>query len=90
MIIDNVEIAASGFKPAHDELKNYVEYVKARVPNVERIHVVLCQDGCVDLKYTAHEFPFERIRRITGYLTGDLTTWNNAKKSEEHDRVKHL
>lgn len=32
---------------------------------------------------------FNRIRRITGYLTGDLTTWNNAKRSEEHDRVKH-
>ncbi|MEG0686242.1 MAG: anaerobic ribonucleoside-triphosphate reductase, partial [Erysipelotrichales bacterium] len=31
-----------------------------------------------------------RMRRITGYLTGDLTTWNNAKKEEEKDRVKHL
>ena len=33
--------------------------------------------------------PFERIRRITGYLVGSLSTWNNAKKSEEKDRVKH-
>lgn len=32
---------------------------------------------------------FERIRRITGYLTGSLETWNNAKKAEERDRVKH-
>lgn len=32
---------------------------------------------------------FNRIRRITGYLTGDLTTWNNAKRHEEQDRVKH-
>ena len=32
---------------------------------------------------------FERIRRITGYLTGDLKTWNSAKRSEEKDRVKH-
>lgn len=30
-----------------------------------------------------------RIRRITGYLTGDLDSWNSAKKSEEKDRVKH-
>lgn len=30
-----------------------------------------------------------RIRRITGYLTGDLDSWNNAKKCEEKDRVKH-
>lgn len=32
---------------------------------------------------------FERIRRITGYLVGSLSTWNNAKKAEERDRVKH-
>ena len=33
---------------------------------------------------------FERIRRITGYLTGDLSSWNSAKRAEEKDRVKHL
>lgn len=32
---------------------------------------------------------FERIRRITGYLVGTLDKWNNAKRSEEKDRVKH-
>ena len=32
---------------------------------------------------------FERIRRITGYLVGTLDRWNNAKKAEEKDRVKH-
>lgn len=32
---------------------------------------------------------FERIRRITGYLTGTLDRFNNAKKAEEKDRVKH-
>ena len=30
-----------------------------------------------------------KIRRITGYLTGDLDSWNSAKKAEEKDRVKH-
>lgn len=33
--------------------------------------------------------PFERLRRITGYLVGSLERWNDAKKAEEHDRVKH-
>jgi len=33
---------------------------------------------------------FSRIRRITGYLVGDMTTWNSAKRAEEHDRVKHI
>lgn len=32
---------------------------------------------------------FERIRRITGYLVGSLERWNNAKRNEEADRVKH-
>lgn len=32
---------------------------------------------------------FERIRRITGYLTGTLDRWNDAKQAEEHDRVHH-
>ena len=32
---------------------------------------------------------FERIRRITGYLVGTLDRFNDAKRAEEHDRVKH-
>ena len=32
---------------------------------------------------------FERIRRITGYLVGTMEKWNDAKKAEERDRVKH-
>ena len=33
--------------------------------------------------------PFERVRRITGYLVGTLDRFNNAKRAEERDRVKH-
>ena len=32
---------------------------------------------------------FERIRRITGYLPGDVDRFNHAKRAEEKDRVKH-
>lgn len=32
---------------------------------------------------------FERIRRITGYLVGTLERFNNGKRAEEKDRVKH-
>ena len=35
------------------------------------------------------EGKFERLRRITGYLVGPLDRWNDAKKAEEHARVKH-
>lgn len=33
--------------------------------------------------------PFERVRRITGYLVGTLDRFNNSKRAEEKDRLKH-
>ena len=36
-----------------------------------------------------HGQSFERIRRITGYLVGTLDRFNDAKRAEEGDRVKH-
>lgn len=33
---------------------------------------------------------FERIRRVTGYLSGDVSRFNNGKQAEEKDRVKHI
>lgn len=33
---------------------------------------------------------FERIRRVTGYLVGSLDRFNNAKRAEVSDRVKHM
>ena len=32
---------------------------------------------------------FDRLRRITGYLVGSLDRFNDGKRAEEHDRVKH-
>ena len=66
MIIDNVKISASGFNPCRDELTQYVRYVKARVPEVSNILVTLADDGFVNIEWTKHNPPFERIRRITG------------------------
>ena len=34
--------------------------------------------------------PFERVRRITGYLVGTLDRFNDAKRAEERERVKHM
>lgn len=42
-----------------------------------------------DEKTVGNGVRFERIRRITGYLVGTLDRFNNAKRAEEHDRVKH-
>ncbi len=46
-------------------------------------------DTCPNCGRSEEDHPFERIRRITGYLVGTLDRFNNAKRAEEHDRVKH-
>ena len=43
----------------------------------------------VDISYQYETIPFERIRRITGYLVGSLDRFNDAKRTEESERVKH-
>ena len=43
----------------------------------------------VSEKVRGQGIPFSRIRRITGYITGDLSTWGSAKLAEERDRTKH-
>ena len=43
-----------------------------------------------DLHYELKQPKFERIRRITGYLVGTTDRWNNAKRAEESERVKHF
>ncbi len=42
-----------------------------------------------DQKMVGEGVGFERIRRITGYLVGTVENFNNAKRAEESDRVKH-
>ena len=46
-------------------------------------------DTCPNCGREENGRPFERIRRITGYLVGTLDRFNNAKRAEERDRVKH-
>ncbi len=46
-------------------------------------------DTCPQCGRAESTHKFERIRRITGYLVGTLDRFNNAKRAEEHDRVKH-
>jgi hypothetical protein len=52
--------------------------------------LVTVEDGFLCARFVKTHEHFERIRRITGYLTGTLEKWNNAKRAEERDRVKHL
>ena len=89
MIINNIDITFEGFTPEQGELQNYVNYVTERVDDVTSIHVKATSDNEVDVSYIAKNRPFERIRRITGYLVGTLDRWNDSKQAEEKDRVKH-
>jgi ribonucleoside-triphosphate reductase (formate) len=47
-------------------------------------------DECPKCGRKEDDDKFERIRRITGYLVGTLDRFNDAKKAEERDRVKHF
>lgn len=79
-------------EPISDEFKSEIEqHIKAKYGSgiVGADVAILHPDsGGSDVIYTAYGVKFERIRRITGYL-GTLDTWNDAKRAEERDRVKH-
>ena len=73
------------------EKQGYIDYVKGKNPKKIIKYIKVTLDGdFANLEYEVEEEPFDRIRRITGYLVGDTRYWNNAKKAEERDRVKHM
>lgn len=73
------------------EIDVYVERARELYgDDVIGIKIEVTDDEYVDIIYTLkNAVPFERIRRITGYLVGTLDKWNDAKRAEERDRVKH-
>ncbi len=72
------------------EKEGYIKYVKEKNPKKIIKYIKVTLDGdFANLEYEVEEEPFDRIRRITGYLVGNTRYWNNAKKAEERDRVKH-
>lgn len=74
-----------------EEQRCYVERIQEKFPGRKIREISLKIDGdFVDISWELEPLPdFVRIRRITGYLVGDLGRWNNGKLAEEHDRVKH-
>ena len=84
----------SNFKMSAKEQEYYLNALKEKegtLDNISEVYFSLNKNNNdVNVDYTIKEPRFERIRRITGYLTGDLDRWNNAKQAEEHDRVKHI
>ena len=71
------------------ETQDYVNYLETKYHRKIKSLKVTVDGNFADLEYEFEPTPFERIRRITGYLVGSMEHWNGAKRSEEHDRVKH-
>ena len=84
-----VQVNITGGELEQKEIDAYIERAiqkYGREPKAIDMHV----DGeFIELSYDFGDVPFHRIRRITGYLVGTLDRFNNAKRAEEHDRVKH-
>ena len=71
---------------SEEEKQAYIQRAEELHKGTEQLDIKADGDY-VDLTY--HIMPFDRIRRITGYLVGTVDRWNDAKRSELADRVKH-
>lgn len=71
------------------EKEYYYSFIVKKYGKIKDLTITIDGDY-VDCKFTVEPKPFERIRRITGYLVGSMDNWNNAKTAEERDRVKHM
>ena len=82
-------IIVNGGKMNIKEQNAYVDYLQTKY-NRKLESLTISIDGeYVNLDYKFQPVNFERIRRITGYLVGTMDKWNDGKKAEEADRVKH-
>ena len=85
-----MKIYVIGEKLPEEEIQAYRKYVREKYPDMKITRLVIKLDGnFVDLTCCTEPVPFERIRRITGYLVGTLDRFNDAKRAEVGDRVKH-
>ena len=74
------------------EIAFYANHIRGNNPgmDIKELTLKICDDGYVDADYVLKPIPIERIRRITGYLVGTVDRFNNAKRAEVNDRVKHM
>ena len=75
---------------SEQEKQAYIDYIKEKYPDdiIDEIILEFVGDD-VKIETHKHATPFNRIRRITGYLVGSMERWNPGKFAEEKDRVKH-
>ena len=89
MEVQGIEISVSGEPMEEKEVQAYVERAITKY-RMKPESITLHADGeWIDIEYHFPKQRFQRLRRITGYLVGDMGRWNNGKRAEERDRVKH-
>ena len=85
-----IQVNVKGGVMTDAEKEVYVRRAREQYPDKRISSMDITLDGeYADITYHWETVPFERIRRITGYLVGTLDRFNNGKRAEEADRVKH-
>ncbi len=85
-----VDVRVTGDSMSQAEIDANVDRARSQYPDKIITGMDIKLDGeYADITYHWQSVPFERIRRITGYLVGTLDRFNNGKRAEERDRVKH-
>lgn len=83
-------IEVKGDSISEEEKRAYIDHVRSKAGRVDIQKIVIDIDGdFVNLEWHTNPIPFDRIRRITGYLVGTLDRFNDGKRAEEADRVHH-
>ena len=91
MVVNGINVTISGINDmSEQEIVAYIDMLQdENQDELSQLTISPAENGEVNLDYVLQPARFERIRRITGYLVGTIDRWNNAKRAEEHDRVKH-
>ena len=91
MVVNGINVTISGINDiSEQEVVAYIDMLQdENQDELSQLTISPAENGEVNLDYVLQPARFERIRRITGYLVGTIDRWNNAKRAEEHDRVKH-
>ena len=85
-----IDVKVTGGTLSQKEIDAYIARARDKYPDKEISSMDIALDGeFVDITYHWQTVPVERIRRITGYLVGTLDRFNDGKRAEEADRVKH-
>ena len=88
MVVNGIDVTVKGLNDVGEqEIMSYIDMLEEEnEEDLSSLTISPAEDGS---DYVLQPAKFERIRRITGYLVGTIDRWNNAKRSDEHDRVKH-